>query len=134
MVHPPHTPPVRPIAPGQIVAGSGAGGVTVFAGFGWRWEGTFLVPEGTMIRLPAPHDGRLLDFYGTLIERTGRIPEGLLTEGYWPGMLAPELVLAPPTGLNTLPTSTIVTRPTALSDLVRPEQGVCLWAACTVWR
>lgn len=115
-----------------IVVGSGMNGAVVFAGYGWQSEGTLIVPEGTMIRIPQPPDGRLLDYYGRVIEETGRIPACLLTEGYWPGMAVPTLWLGPPFDLQTLPTSTTVTAPTPLAELLRGEMGVCLWAACRV--
>ncbi|MGZ3423339.1 MAG: putative adhesin [Polyangiales bacterium] len=117
-----------------VIRGSGVHGTVVFAGYGWQSRGTLTVPEGTMIRIPQPYDGRLLDHHGQLIERTGRVPVELLTEGYWPGMTVPNLWLGPPGALGTLPTSTIVTSPTPLSELLLPYMGVCLWAACRVER
>lgn len=117
-----------------VIRGPGVNGIVVFAGFGWQSHGTFTVPEGTMIRIPQPHDGRLLDHHGQLIERTGRVPVELLTEGYWPGMAVPNLWLGPPGELHTLATSTTVTAPTPLRELLQPDMGVCLWAACRVAR
>jgi len=109
--------------------------VSVFAGYGWQLPGTFTVPAGTMIRVPQAPEGRLLDHYGHLIERTGDIPRELLTEGYWPGMAAPNLWLGPPDErLVTVATSITVTEPTPLCELLRSDMGVCLWAACTRWR
>lgn len=117
-----------------VIRGAGVNGIVVFAGFGWQSRGTFTVPDGTMIRIPQPHDGRLLDHHGQLIERTGRVPVELLTEGYWPGMEVPNLWLGPPGALLTLPTSTTVTAPTPLRELLERDMGVCLWAACRVAR
>jgi hypothetical protein len=112
--------------------GSSVHGTVVFAGYGWQLAGSIIVPAGTMIRGPRPHDGRLLDYHGRLIERTGVVPRELLTEGYWPGMAAPNLWLAPPDErLVTMATSVTVTAPTPLSALLEPDMGACIWAACT---
>src|SRR5207247_2094582 len=116
----------RALHHGQLMAvirGSGVAGTVVFAGYGWQSQGTFAVPEGTMIRIPQPHDGRLLDHHGQLIERSGLFPVELLTEGYWPGMAVPNLWLGPPGALRTLSTSTTVTSPTPLSELLTPHMG-----------
>jgi hypothetical protein len=112
--------------------GSSVRGTVVFAGYGWQLAGTIIVPAGTMIRVPRPHDGRLLDYHGSMIERTGVVPGELLTEGYWPGMAAPNLWLAPPDErLVTMATSITVTAPTPLSALLEPDMGACIWAACS---
>lgn len=50
------------------------------------------------------------------------------------GTLVPNPWLGPPSSLRTLPTSTTVTSPTPLSELLRPHLGICLWAACRVER
>jgi RHS repeat-associated protein len=130
--------PVSPPAEGQIVPGVPVGrfDTTVLAGHGREPDGLYtIVPEGTDVLLPKLHldNNRLDDFLGNYLEKNGEDSRVTL-EYFPPGTLVPNLILSPPVNpfLHTEPTSTTVRAPTYLSDILKPNMGVCVWAACRV--
>ncbi|EIX6435596.1 hypothetical protein MKU92_004607 [Salmonella enterica] len=102
-----------------------------------------IVPEGTSITMP--RDGiKIADQTGKLLE-SGNIDEIIKAasnnprvasdlEGWvthLPGAQIPDYMLKPPVGLNILSNSTTVESTTYLSQLLKPDQGNVVWAACT---
>jgi hypothetical protein len=55
------------------------------------------------------------------------------TATFGPGESVPNYTLMAPSGLNIMSGSTTVEDATRLSDLLKPNMGVCHWAACTVY-
>jgi RHS repeat-associated protein len=129
--------PVSPPEEGQIVRGVPVGrfDATVLAGHGREPDFHTIVPEGTDVLLPRLHldNDRLHDFLGNQLEVDGESP-GVKMEYFPPGSRVPNLILSPPVNpfLHTEPTSTTVRAPTYLSDILKPNMGVCVWAACRV--
>ncbi|MFS8065546.1 MAG: RHS repeat domain-containing protein [Byssovorax sp.] len=129
--------PVSPPVEGQIVPGVPVGrfDATVLAGHGREPDLHTIVPEGTDVLLPQLHlrNNRLHDYFGNLLEKSGETA-GVDMQHYPPGSLVPNLILSPPVNpfLHTEPTSTTVRAPTYLSDILKPNMGICVWAACRV--
>lgn len=100
---------------------------TALAGHGEIRDTMFTVPNGTWIHFHAPPGAVITDGLGVQIE------SGLPTkynEVYGPGDLVNDHVLWPPDGLIVLPMSRTVKVKSALSGLVKPNQGHIHWAAC----
>ena len=116
-------------------AGEAAEGSMVLAGHG-AWDGTMMtLPEGTSLTIPTGLGGSISDACGNAIETgaslTPYADEMAGAQSYLPGSQAPDLTLLPPTSdLNIAPSSTTVSSPTNLSDIVQPNQGNIKWAAC----
>ena len=101
-------------------------------------DGYTTVPEGTTVTLPTGikvfPEGTISDPYGNALETGGDLApfvdemDGALT--YLPGSQIPNLELSPPTGLNIQGNPTTVTTPTPLSQLIQPNMGNVIWAAC----
>jgi hypothetical protein len=121
---------------------------TVLEGHGLQLPGEFVVPEGTYLRIP---EALLLEErLGQEAARIGTFPAGVRSTLLAPGSRAPNLVLLPPDNVRMVddefdeflkygyiaepmqvrPSSTTVTRPTFLSDILVPDMGFCTWAAC----
>lgn len=90
-------------------------------------SGDFTVPEGTTMVFHSPAGSSITDSYGVMIE-SGK-PTGY-TEVYGPGSRVPDYELDAPDGLSVLPTSTTVTGPTKLSQILIPFKGTIHWVAC----
>ena len=104
-------------------------GALMLEGHGYTLPGSFTVPQGTWLQLS--RSGGLLDEGAArAVAARGTFRSGT---GYvlGPGSSAPNLVLTPPTmGMFVRPSSTTVTRPTLLSDILDDGMGLCVWAAC----
>lgn len=93
------------------------------------------LPEGTSLTLPTGLGNSTSDAYGNAIETGADLTpfagEMGGAQSFLPGSEAPNLTLYPPTSdLTIAPTSTTVTTPTKLDQLVTPSQGNVKWAAC----
>lgn len=114
----------------SVSPGGRPDGETVFAGHGSYESGvrTTTVPEGTTLKVYSPQGDTIYDSVGRAIERgTGPAPY----EVFGPGQAVPNYNLRAPKGLDIMSGSTTVQDPTSLSQLLRPNMGVCHWAACT---
>lgn len=121
---------VTPPRPGQVLLGGADNPMRtmVFEGHGATVAGGFTVPPGTVLHLPIAAD--VLEEAAQAVAMYGRYPAGK-SFVLGPGSTAPNLVLLPPTADMTVrPSSTIVTRPTLLQDIVGPNMGICVWGAC----
>jgi len=109
---------------------AGAAGETVFSGHGAFVEGSGKVtlPEGTSISTYAPHNSYITDAVGNQIE-LGNPP--MPTRVFGPGETMPNYTLYPPGDLNIAGNPVTVGRATPLSELLKPNIGMCHWAACT---
>jgi RHS repeat-associated protein len=98
-------------------------------------NGYTVVPEGTTVTLPTGVGNTISDAYGNALE-TGADPssffaaegEGAVT--YLPGSRIPNLTLLAPKGLNIAGNPTTVTAATNLQQLLQPNMGNVIWAAC----
>jgi RHS repeat-associated protein len=116
----------------DIIDGGREDGQTVFAGHGELRSGdTTTVPEGTTLNIYSNSAGKLSDIDGQAIESgAARAP----TATYGPGDAVPNYTLKTPDNLTVYSGSTTVDESTPLSQLLRPNMGICHWAACTVNR
>jgi hypothetical protein len=132
--------PVSPPMPGQIVPGgrpSPTAAMPIGGGHSFEIQGSFFrMSEGTVLQFPVA-SGELLDAeIAEAIENTGRVPtRGLYPpRQYGPGDLTPEhLLLQEGWGKATSPPglyATTVTRPTLLSDIIKPNMGLCVFTGC----
>jgi hypothetical protein len=120
---------VSPPRPGQVLLGGHDNPMRsmVLEGHGTTLPGHFTVPEGTYLQIPASNilpesAGQQAAIRGTLGSGSLLIP---------PGGRAPNLVLHPPTpDMVIRSSSTTVTRPTLLKDILGPDMGFCVWGAC----
>lgn len=105
------------------------GSGSIFAGHGSIGTGEVVIPEGTALTLHGRHGFAITDSVGTAIE-SGATPllEGSTT--FLPGARVPNYILHPGPDLTILPGSLTVSSPTALRQLLRPNMGLCQWAAC----
>jgi RHS repeat-associated protein len=116
-----------------ITFGDPTGLDTVLAGHG-RWsytDGFTTVPEGTTVIFHTPPGWGIEDNYGNTVEQGGH---GAYEQRYGPYSLIPNYILSAPDGLNVEKTSTTVSSPTPLGQLLKPRQGDVHWAACRVYR
>lgn len=106
----------------------------VLSGHGCESNRNFIIPGGTHLRLPhlSPYNDVMSDEDGYYIEVNGKAPPHIKMDNYGPGATAPDHVLSPGPDLTIAETSTTVTAPTYLSDILLPNMGVCYWAACRV--
>lgn len=105
---------------------------TNFSGHG-SWDpknGTFTVPAGASVTVFSEHGGKITDELGNLIETDGDTSK-VFSRTYHAGSDMPNYTLEAPVGLTIKGSPTTVTKPTLLSDLVKPGMGNCKWAACT---
>ncbi len=106
----------------------------VFAGHGSEPDVEFTLPDGTYLWLPRLRKSKrpncMRDKDGYYMEIRGKAPKHIKMDKYGPGATAPNLILWPGPDLTLAETSTTVTAPTYLSDLLLPNMGVCIWAAC----
>lgn len=117
-------------AAAETAGEEGAAGETVFSGHGAFVEGSGKVtlPEGTSISTYAPHNSYITDAVGNQIE-LGNPP--VPTQVFGPGETMPNYNLYPPGDLNIAGNPVTVGRATPLSELLKPNMGMCHWAACT---
>lgn len=121
---------VSPPGPGQVLLGGHDNpmGSMVLEGHGRTLPGFIKVPTGTWLQLPRALF--VTEGAGQAAAAAGTYPQGTYVV-LPPGAAAPHLVLEPPTpNMVVRPSSTIVTRPTLLRDILEPNMGVCVWAAC----
>jgi hypothetical protein len=121
---------ISPPKPGQILLGGADNpmGAMVLEGHGSTVTGSFTVPQGTYLQLP--NSLFVTEKAAQAAAIRGTYPAG---QSFFigPGGSAPNLVLHPPTpNMFVRPSSTIVTRPTLLQDVLEPNMGVCVWGAC----
>lgn len=122
---------VSPPGPGQVLLGGADNpmGAMVFEGHGTTAPGSFTVPEGTWLQVPRA--AQVQEAAAQVAARHGTFPPGQANI-FGPGSTAPNLVLHPPTAdMFTRMSSTVVTRPTLLQDMLQPNMGLCVWGACT---
>ncbi len=100
-------------------------------------NGTFVVPEGTSASVHCELGETLLDETGGYLDQGLLPPENLYptmegAQTYLPGSDMPNLTLSPPVNpdLVIMGNPTTVTNPTLVSELVKPNMGNVLWAAC----
>ncbi|WP_223190923.1 polymorphic toxin-type HINT domain-containing protein [Nonomuraea terrae] len=106
-------------------------GQVVFAGHGgWSFlNGWTRVPEGTSLAVYGEKGHSISDFTGFRVELGD--PTLTPTKVYGPGERIRNLQLYPPTpDLAILAKSTTVQSRTSLSQLLKPNMGMCHWAAC----
>lgn len=106
---------------------------TVFSGHGGYnpKNRTLIVPEGTEITFYSAHGASISDDLGNAIE-TGQDVSNVFQRSYGPGGVIPNYTLVPPDeDLNILGDPVTVTKPTNLSELLKPGMGKVHWAACT---
>jgi len=116
---------------------SSAGGAAkdspiVLAGHGGHspTDGHVTVPPNTSFTVYAEHGATISDPLGNAVER-GQIPSNVFSKTYVAGDSVPNYTLYPGPDLTIEASSTTVTRPTLLSDLLKPDMGEVHWAACT---
>lgn len=112
----------------SVVSGGRPDGATVFAGHGeYRLgSGHVAVPQGTSVKVYSAHGGALSQTDGLTIKLGGG-PVAVTT--YGPGSMIPNYTLKAPTGLTVAQGSRTVEDATSLGTLLRPNMGVCHWAA-----
>jgi RHS repeat-associated protein len=116
---------VSPPGPGQIIRGSLE--APIFEGHGTTEPGSFILPEGTFLEMPVVAE--LDEVVAREAAMRGTLGSGGVIR--YPGEAVPNLVLHPPTpGMYVRPTSWPVTQPTMLVDILEPNMGFCVWAAC----
>lgn len=114
----------------KVLEGGRPDGQTVFAGHGeYRLgSGDVTVPEGTTLKVYSNFDERISQSTGLAIEQGGGpAPVGV----FGPGDTLPNYSLRTPDDLTVMSRSTTVDSRTLVSDLLKPNMGVCHWAACT---
>jgi RHS repeat-associated protein len=98
-----------------------------------RPPGYIVVPEGTTIIFYAKHGQTISDPLGGAIEQQ-KLPGNQVCYVFHAGDKIPNYTLAQPLGLNITPRRGIsdinVTKPTSLSELLKPGMGTVHWAAC----
>ena len=104
----------------------------VLAGHGGHTpaDGHVTVPPNTSFTVYAEHGATISDPLGNAVER-GQIPNSVFSKTYVAGESVPNYTLYPGPDLTIEASSTTVTRPTLLSDLLKPDMGEVHWAACT---
>jgi RHS repeat-associated protein len=114
----------------DVLSGGRPDGQTVFAGHGeYKWAtGDTVVPEGTTVNVYADFGETISQSRGLSIEQGLGVPP---VTTFGPGDVMPNYDLLAPAGLTVMSDSITVGSRTALSDLLRPNMGVCHWAACT---
>jgi hypothetical protein len=85
-------------------------------------------PRGHHSKVYSPYGAKLPDADGFAIEQ-GRGPAAVDT--FRPGSVMPNHTLKAPDNLRIMGASATVDGPTRLQDLLKPNVGVCHWAACT---
>jgi RHS repeat-associated protein len=102
----------------------------VFSGHGGIRVGdtsTVAIPPGTHLHFYVPHSRKFSDARANHVEFYGDLAP---VESFGPGQEVPNYYLTPPRRLRVIGTPVTVTRPTRLSQLLRPNQGNVHWAAC----
>ncbi|WP_326551566.1 putative adhesin [Micromonospora sp. NBC_01813] len=104
-----------------------ADGQTVLHGHGRPSGGTFVIPEGTSVAFYGEHGYTITATQGMRISGGG--PKPIRVHG--PGEEISDYFLEPlGPGFTFRDGSTVVERPTLLSELLQPNMGTCHWAAC----
>ncbi|WP_165956683.1 putative adhesin [Kribbella antibiotica] len=113
----------------QVRRGGRKDGQTVLAGHGTYTygNGQITVPDGTYLRMYSKHGEGLSLKNGTRIEGGKRVKP---YETFGPGDKIDNYNLKAPDNLVIYEKSITVERTTLLSDLLKPNMGVCHWAAC----
>ncbi|MES2534839.1 MAG: LysM domain-containing protein, partial [Pseudomonadota bacterium] len=119
---------------GSVLASGSKG--TVFSGHGGYeiGRGITVVPEGTSLTVYSKFGGTITDRLGNVVETGGDLSK-VYSRTYGAGDRMPNYTLYAPDGLALQGSPVTVSRPTRLSDLLKPGMGQCQWAACTYnWR
>ncbi|WP_146108040.1 RHS repeat-associated core domain-containing protein [Actinokineospora auranticolor] len=113
----------------NVIPGGRSDGETVFSGHGYFDEenGEAVVPEGTTLHMYTKHGGFVDDDDIIPVEMGARVKP---TETFRPGDRLPNYTLDSPDELWVVSGSYTVDGPTLLSELLRPNMGICHWAAC----
>jgi RHS repeat-associated protein len=94
-------------------------------------SGMFTVPEGTSLTVYSRLGEGIKLSLGNAIEKN-TVPAGAYTKTYLPGTKMPNFTLAPVNPSWSVSNSSIkVAQPIRVSDLLKPNMGICHWAACS---
>ncbi len=112
-------------------ATSAPGGRTVISGHGSYSpsSGAARMPEGTSVTTYTPHGSSITDDLGNAIE-TGSSNRIVYSETFGPGSRIPDYTVHPPGDLNIVGSPVTVSKPTQLSELLKPGMGECHLAIC----
>jgi RHS repeat-associated protein len=103
----------------------------VFSGHGfWDGSGLFTVPEGSSFTTYSPLGTGIRNSLGNAIE-ANTVPAGAWRETFEAGSTIPDFTLSPINASKVQGNPLTVTRPTKLSELLKPNMGECHWAACS---
>jgi len=106
-----------------------------FAGHGTIADSaTFVVPNGSSITFYAEPGATITNSLGREIEAGSELYPAVYRRTFGPGEVAPNPTLHPIEASwlaeSPMGTRVVVEEPTALRDLMKPNVGVCHWAAC----